>query len=78
MTLLASATAPVQEVITEGQTGRLFPFFDANALVERVRETLEEPEGSAAMAREARRKAQDLYDFKSQCLPRWREFLGVP
>jgi glycosyltransferase involved in cell wall biosynthesis len=76
--IVASATAPVQEVITEGETGRLFPFFDANALVARVRETLEAPDGSAAMAREARRRAQDLYDFKSRCLPRWREFLGVP
>lgn len=75
--IVASATPPVEEVIWDGETGRLFPFFDEKALVERVRATLADPEGSAAMAREARREAQERYDFKTICLPRWREFLGV-
>jgi glycosyltransferase involved in cell wall biosynthesis len=76
--IVASATPPVEEVIKEGETGRLFPFFDDKALVERVRETLAEPERSAEMGEEARRRAVEQYDFKTVCLPQWREFLGVP
>jgi glycosyltransferase involved in cell wall biosynthesis len=75
--IVASATPPVEEVIQDGETGRLFPFFDETALVERVRETLADREGSAAMAGEARRRAQERYDFTTVCLPQWREFLGV-
>jgi len=75
--IVASATPPVEEVMTDGETGRLFPFFDEKALVERVRATLEERDHSEAMAREARRRARETYDFKTVSLPRWREFLGV-
>ncbi|MFC4174690.1 glycosyltransferase [Microvirga sp. GCM10011540] len=75
--IVASATPPVQEVIEEGVTGRLFPFFDRQALVERVRETLAEKDRSAAMAEEARRFALANYDFQTVCLPQWREFLGI-
>jgi hypothetical protein len=42
-----------------------------------VRATLEERDHSEAMAREARRRARETYDFKTVSLPRWREFLGV-
>jgi glycosyltransferase involved in cell wall biosynthesis len=76
--IVASATAPVQEVIRHGENGRLFPFFDTEALVEQVRDTLGDPERSAEMARAARRDALERYDFRSVCLPRWRQFLGVP
>jgi glycosyltransferase involved in cell wall biosynthesis len=75
--IVASDTAPVREVIEDGVTGRLFPFFDRKALVERVRQTLAEKERSAAMAEEARRFALANYDFRTVCLPRWREFLGM-
>jgi glycosyltransferase involved in cell wall biosynthesis len=76
--IVASDTAPVQEVIRHGENGRLFPFFDQGALVEQVRHTLAEPERSDSMAREARRNAVEQYDFRSVSLPQWRRFLGVP
>jgi glycosyltransferase involved in cell wall biosynthesis len=76
--IVASDTAPIREVLKEGETGRLFPFFDEKALVERVGETLADPERSTAMAQEARRQAIALYDYKTACLPRWRELLHVP
>jgi glycosyltransferase involved in cell wall biosynthesis len=75
--IVASDTAPVREIITDGVNGRLFPFFDEKALAERVRETLAEKERSAEMAREARRLAVEKYDYKTVCLPQWRDFLGI-
>jgi glycosyltransferase involved in cell wall biosynthesis len=75
--IVASDTAPVREIITDGVNGRLFPFFDEKALAERVRETLADTEKSAEMAREARRIAVEKYDYKTVCLPQWREFLGI-
>ena len=75
--IVASDTAPIREVVEDGVNGRLFPFFDSQALVERVRETLTDKERSAAIAREARRTALERYDFQTICLPQWRAFLGV-
>jgi glycosyltransferase involved in cell wall biosynthesis len=75
--MIASDTAPVREVIQDGVNGRLFPFFDGKALVERVRETLADKEKSTAMAREARRIAVEKYDYETVCLPQWRDFLGI-
>ena len=75
--IVASDTAPVREVIEDGVNGRLFPFFDPKALAGRVRETLENKEQSAAMAKTARARALQKYDFETICLPQWRRFLGV-
>lgn len=75
--IVASDTAPVREIIEDGVNGRLFPFFDEKALAERVRETLADKDKSAAMAREARRMAVERYDYKTVCLPQWREFMGI-
>lgn len=75
--IVASDTLPVREIIQEGVTGRLFNFFDEKQLAERVRETLQDKERSAEMAREARRIALEKYDYTTVCLPQWREFLGV-
>ena len=67
----------MREIIQDGVTGRLFPFFDEKALAERVRETLADKDKSAAMAAEARRIAVAQYDYETVCLPQWREFLGI-
>jgi glycosyltransferase involved in cell wall biosynthesis len=75
--IVASDTAPVREVIRDGENGRLFPFFDEAALAERVRQTLSDREASDAMAKAARARAVEEYDFAGVCLPRWREFLGI-
>jgi glycosyltransferase involved in cell wall biosynthesis len=75
--IVASDTPPVREVIDDGENGRLFPFFDRSALVERVRETLDEPDRAEAMAQAARRKAAEEYDFRTVCLPQWRRFLQI-
>jgi glycosyltransferase involved in cell wall biosynthesis len=75
--IVASDTPPVREVIEEGRTGRLFPFFDREALVRRVGEALSDPAGSERMAQAARERALAQYDFRTVCLPQWRRFLKV-
>ena len=73
--IVASDTAPVREVITDGENGRLFPFFDPTALVARVRETLE-TDGSAALA--GRRGGRRWRNMISSSLPAaMAGFLGV-
>jgi glycosyltransferase involved in cell wall biosynthesis len=42
-TVLASDTAPVRELITDGQTGLLAPFFDADAFAEVANRVLDDP-----------------------------------
>jgi glycosyltransferase involved in cell wall biosynthesis len=75
--IVASDTPPVREVVRDGENGRLFPFFDRAALVERVRETLTDQDRAEAMAQAARRKAVEEYDFRTVCLPQWRRFLQI-
>lgn len=52
--IVASDTAPVLEFVTEGATGRLTPCLDPARLAERVLETLEERDRTAAMRSAAR------------------------
>ena len=47
-TMLASDTAPVREVITDGENGVLCDFFDDVAFAERALEVLADPEGHRA------------------------------
>jgi glycosyltransferase involved in cell wall biosynthesis len=68
--VVASATAPVQEVIADGENGFLVDFFDSAALAARVEAVLEAPGEHRALAREARRTVQQRYDLESMCLPR--------
>jgi len=68
-TIVASDTAPVREVITHGETGLLFDFFDPDALASSVIDVLEDPEGHAHLGRAARAHVVDTYDFHTKCLP---------
>jgi glycosyltransferase involved in cell wall biosynthesis len=68
-TIVASDTAPVREVITHGETGLLFDFFDPDALASSVIDVLEDPEGHAHLGRAARAHVVDSYDFHTKCLP---------
>jgi len=54
--LVASATAPVQEVIKDGKNGLLFDFFDGEAMVNRVDEALKLSTRKANSLRKAARK----------------------
>ena len=77
--IVASSTRPVQEVLTEGETGRMVDFFDGPAMVERVCELMDDPEQRRALGKAARAFAVENYDLHSRCLPRhlqWVSDLG--
>jgi glycosyltransferase involved in cell wall biosynthesis len=73
--LVASRTAPVQEVIEEGRNGLLVDFFDADALARRIADVLAAPDGMAALRADARRTVLDRYDLHTHCLPRMLELI---
>lgn len=67
--ILASDTAPVQEVMTEGETGWMVDFFDTDALTERLCALLDDPATRARLGATARAFAQENYDLQRHCLP---------
>jgi glycosyltransferase involved in cell wall biosynthesis len=68
--VVASATAPVQEVMSDGENGFLVDFFDGLALAERIATVLHAPKDHQVLAMSARRSIQQKYDLNSICLPR--------
>ncbi|QYX56162.1 glycosyltransferase [Roseovarius sp. SCSIO 43702] len=77
--IVASDTAPVREVIRDGETGRLVDFFDREALVEEVCGLLDDAEERARLGRAARAMMVREYDLATVCLPRqmaWVEALA--
>ena len=73
--VLASRTAPVEEVIEDGKNGLLFDFFDTEAIAVRVAEVLAQPERFRALREQARRTVVERYDLETQCLPRQIELV---
>ena len=67
--LIASATAPVQEVLTHNETARLFDFFDGDALVEELNIVLDDKALQDRLGEAARAKAVREYDLRSVCMP---------
>jgi glycosyltransferase involved in cell wall biosynthesis len=68
--ILASDTEPLREVITDGENGLLFPFFDTSALVDRACEMLTDPGMRERLSAAGREKILREYDLRSICLPR--------
>ena len=75
--VIASRTAPVEEVIEDGVNGRLVDFFDIAGLSRRVVETLADPAGQQAVRAAARQTVRERLDLAGLCLPKWRELLGL-
>ncbi|CUH51061.1 glycosyltransferase family 4 protein [Shimia marina] len=73
--IIASDTAPVKEVITHGETGRLFPFFDGARMVEEICTVLESPKMREDMATASRNFAVTHYDLETVCLPKQLEWI---
>lgn len=67
--VIASATAPVTEVIEHGVNGLLFDFFDGDALVAAVCRLLDDAALRHALSAAARRTVVERYDLGSVCLP---------
>jgi glycosyltransferase involved in cell wall biosynthesis len=68
--IVASDTQPLQEVITDGETGLLTPFFDTDALSDRIIELLRNRTKRAQLGRQARQFVIKHYDLQTVALPR--------
>jgi len=75
--VVASRTAPVEEVISDGNNGFLTDFFDKAALVARVEEVLARGKDTSKVRERARRTVVENYDLRRICLPRHLKLLGV-
>jgi len=68
--VIASATAPVKEVILDEENGLLFDFFDVNGIAERVDAALGEPGRFEPLRARARETIRERFDLRTVCLPR--------
>lgn len=73
--VVASDTAPLKEVIRQGENGFLTDFFDPEALARRVASALESRHELGAIRTAARQTVMEQYDLKSRCLPAWVRFV---
>jgi len=75
--LVASATAPVLEVLRDRENGLAVDFFDSEALCDRIDEVFEHPDRMQALRHAARTTTIKNFDLKSNTLPRWLELLNT-
>lgn len=72
--VVASRTAPVEEVVVDGVNGQLVDFFDVDAWSDALIAALASPERFAACCAAARKTIVENYDLKRLCLPRLIRF----
>lgn len=75
--VVGSRTAPVEEVIRDGENGWLVDFFEKEQLVEVVASACARREGLGSMRAAARATVMQRYDLRTVCLPRQVEMLGM-
>ncbi|MGX9355646.1 glycosyltransferase [Roseobacteraceae bacterium S113] len=68
--IIASGTAPVREVLRDGENALLVDFFDQDAIVEKVSEMIDNPELAGRLRAQAREDVVREFDLRSVCLPR--------
>ena len=73
--VLGSATPPVEEVLTDGENGLLFPFHSHDTLARRAIEALAEPAAFAPLRQRARETIVARYDFETVSLPAYLQML---
>ncbi len=73
--VIGSRTAPVEEVIRDGENGLLVDFFDIDGWSSALIEALSEPEKYAVLRQAARTSIRERYDLKQLCLPRLIDFV---
>jgi glycosyltransferase involved in cell wall biosynthesis len=69
--IVASATAPVLEVLRAGENGITVDFFSHRQLANRIEAALEQRHELGALREGARATAVDHFDLNSVLLPRW-------
>jgi glycosyltransferase involved in cell wall biosynthesis len=67
--VIGSRTAPVEEVIEDGVTGRLVDFFDIPGWSAALIDALARPEAYEGIRRAAQAMVRQRYDLRSVCLP---------
>ena len=73
--VVGSRTAPVEEVIRDGENGWLVDFFNPEALTERIVTELEHPQERRSLRDAARQTIVDHYDLQTVCLPQQLAFM---
>lgn len=73
--VVGSATAPVRELIRDGENGYLVDFFDHDALARRIADALEHRADNAPLRQQARADIVAGYDLRSICLPQQIDFV---
>jgi glycosyltransferase involved in cell wall biosynthesis len=68
--IVASDTAPVKEVITHNETGRLVNFFNKENLIAQIVELLQDEAERERLGKAARAFAVAHYDLQTECLPK--------
>ena len=75
--VVGSDTAPVREVIRDGENGLLVDFFDARALCGRIDAVLDHPDRMAGLRAAARRTVLQSYDLHTVALPAYLELIDA-
>lgn len=73
--IVASDTAPLREVIRDGENGRLVDFFDIPGWSAALTAALADPAGGASMRAAARETIVSRYDLTRICLPQLIAFV---
>jgi glycosyltransferase involved in cell wall biosynthesis len=74
--LVGSRTPPVEELVTDGVTGRLVDFFDVPGWSAALTDALARPEAHLPLRAAARALALERYDLRRVCLPQQVDLLG--
>jgi glycosyltransferase involved in cell wall biosynthesis len=74
--VIGSRTPPVEEAMTDGETGYLVDFFDLESLAGRICTALEKREETAHIRAAARRVVVEQYDLNTVCLPAHLALIG--
>jgi glycosyltransferase involved in cell wall biosynthesis len=75
--VIASDTAPVNEIITHEKNGHLVPFFDHEALARAVIDASDKNRKHSHLRRHARQTVIEKHDLQSVILPKQLELIGV-
>ncbi|MBN8292053.1 glycosyltransferase [Rhodobacter sp. NTK016B] len=73
--VVGSRTAPVEEVVEDGVTGRLVDFFDTDDIAATLIDALARPDAHRSMRAAARAHIVENYDLRRVCLPRLIDFV---
>lgn len=75
--VIGSRTAPVEEVLRDGENGLLVDFFSPEEIAQRVTEALACRQEYAALRENARRTILEKYDLRRNCLPKQLKLLNM-